>query len=537
MFHSSRFTLSLAIWGAALAAAQHNHPLPASEKPVTLLTGLGSWRHPIVTKNPEAQKYFDQGLALVYGFNRYEALRSFRKAAELDPKAPMAQWGIAASLGPYVNMDGDPTVQLKESCAALTAGLKIDGATANERAWLEASATRCPDYADPSRYIAAMRALADRLPDDPDAQTFYAESLLIPVRWRWYAGGEPAKGVEEAERVLETVLRRYPHHPGANHLYIHAVESSPTPERAVPSAQRLMGIVPAVGHMVHMPGHIWLVLGDFDNTVAVNERAVEVDRKYFAQTGVSGSYNIYYVHNLHFLLYARSMQGHVADTVQAAQALAKALEPMRASPEMSDMADLFGTVIVMSRVRSQRWDDVLASAQPKAPFAVAVWRNMRSIAFAAKNDRAAALREQAEFEKIAKTLDPEGPWGTNKLGPVVALASTALAARLEPSPQKAVPLWRHAVELQDSLDYDEPPPWYYPIRESLGAALLLAGDASAAEAVFRDGLQRSPNNGRMLFGLLESLKAQQKNDAAAWVEREFRVSWKGADLKLRVQDL
>jgi tetratricopeptide (TPR) repeat protein len=540
----SRYTsagIAVAILITSFAAVQAqsghaNHGTPPSEKPVTLLTGLGSWKHPIATTSPEAQKYFDQGLALLYGFNRYEALRSFRKAAELDPKAPMAQWGVAASLGPYVNQDGDPSYNIKESCDAANAGLKLE-ANAIERVWLEAAAARCPDYADPQKYVVAMRALAARFPDDPDAQTLFAESLMIPVRWKWYFGGKPAVGVEEAERVLQSVLRRYPQHAGANHYFIHAVESSPTPERAVPSAQRLMGITPAMGHMVHMPGHIWLVLGDFNNAVAVNERAIEDDRKYFAQTGIVGSYAMYYVHNLDFLMYARSMQGRVADTMKAGKDMLDGISPMRGEPGMDEMADVFSSVVTFAYIRVQRWEDVQAIAQPKSQMGIALWHYTRALALAGKHDFPAAQKEQSEFEKGAKGLNRETQWGVNLLGPVLDMAMVALAARLEPSPVKAVPLWKRAVELQDGLTYDEPPAWFYPMRESWGAAALLSGDAAGAEAVFREGLRRSPNNGRMLFGLLESLKAQKKSDAAAWVEREFTKAWAGADVKLSLKDL
>ncbi len=536
MFRTHRFVFFLAGM-ASYAAAQHGgHAMP-TEKPVTLLTGLGSWRHPIATQSAEAQKYFDQGLNLLYGFNRYEALRSFRKAAEFDPKSAMPHWGVAMALGPYVNMDGDPTYQIKESCAAADAGLKLAPAGSTEREWLEAARTRCPDYADPSRYIAAMRTLAAHLPDDPDAQTFYAEALLIPVRWKWYEGSRPAEGVEEAERALQGVIRRYPQHPGANHFYIHAVESSPTPERGVPSAQRLMGIVPAAGHMVHMPGHIWLVLGDFDNTAAVNERASEVDRKYFEQTGVSSSYAMYYLHNLDFLLYARSMQGRAADSAKAIQAMESEIAKMMAGgPEMEEMGAMFTSVATMFRVRNQRWDEVLSAPQPKSQMGAAFWRNMRAHAFIAKSDRNAALKEQAEFLTLAKTLKRDAFWGTNQLGTVLDLATVTLAARLEQSPAAAVSLWKQATQIQDSMVYDEPPGWYYPVRESLGAALLTSGDAPAAETVFREGLRRSPNNGRMLFGLRESLKAQKKMDAANWVERELSAAWKGADMKLSLKD-
>jgi tetratricopeptide (TPR) repeat protein len=322
----------------SISRAQHEYSQMASnEKPIALYPGLGTWTHPIATRSPEAQKYFDQGLTLMYGFDRYEARRSFRKALELDATAAMAQWGMAMALGPYLNMDFNPDVHVKESCDAVDAGLAIREATVTERAWLEAAAARCPDYSQPQKYVAAMRALATRFPDDPDAQTLFAESLMVPVRWHFYPpAGKPAEGIEEAQRVLEAVLRHHPNHPGANHFYIHAIESSPTLERAIPSAQRLMGIVPAAGHMVHMPGHIWLVLGDYDTAVAVNERSAQVLRDNFAKTGVSSSYYMDYLHALGFILYSRSMQGHLVETRTAINAIRESLAPIgRSMPQMA----------------------------------------------------------------------------------------------------------------------------------------------------------------------------------------------------------
>jgi len=523
-------TLIAAAIFCGLAAAQH-HPAMPSEKPVVLYPGLGIWKHPISTANPQAQKYFDQGLVLLYGFNRPEALRSFRKALELDPRAAMAQWGVAMSIGPYLNMDMDPDADIKKACEASAAGLKMD-LDATSRAWMEAAAARCPDFSDPAKYVAAMRALASRFPDDPDAQTWFAESLMLPVRWRWYdSSGKPAPGVDEAERVLESVMRRYPDHPGANHFYIHAVESSSTPQRAVPSAQKLMGIVPAAGHMVHMPGHIWLVLGEFNTTVDVNERAAQVDREYFAKTGMMGSYYPYYLHNLQFILYARSMQGRVADTRKAAAQIREAVQPMASM--MAEMVDVVETTITMTEIRNLQWDMLLAAPKPKSPMGEWIWHYSRALAFKAKDRKADAAKERDAFAEIGKHVDRNTMWGNNKLGDVADLASAVLEARLDGSPAK----WRRAVDAQDALVYDEPAPWYYPVRESLGASLLLSGDAAAAEEVFRDGLRRSPHNGRMLFGLLESLKAQKKSEAAAWVQREFDAAWKGADLQLRIKDL
>jgi tetratricopeptide (TPR) repeat protein len=523
----------------AAAIAQHAHPAAApGEKPVALYPGLGIWTHPIATRNPQAQKFFDQGLALLYGFNRYEALRSFRKALELDPQAAMAQWGVAMALGPYINMDLDPDVHTKDACDAAAAGLRITGTSGADRAWLEAAESRCPDYSDSAKYIAAMRALAAQYPDDPDAQTFYAESLMLPARWRWYGpDGKPADGVAEAERVLEGVLRRYPNHPGANHLYIHAVESSPVPERAVPSAQRLMGIMPSAGHMVHMPGHIWLVLGEFNTAVDVNQRAAAVDREYFAKTGVMGSYYMYYLHNLQFIVYARSMQGRSAETRKAIAAIREAGRPL--AQAMPEMAGIVNIIAAMAQLRIGDWDGLLAALQPAPADAPgqAMWRYARGISLAAKGKPGEARAEQIEFEKVRRTLDRSVPFGSNKLGDVMDLASAVLDARLEASPAAAAGKWRRAVEIQDGLAYDEPPAWYYPVRESLGAALLRAGDAAAAETVFREGLRRSPRNGRLLFGLAESLKAQRKTEAAAWVHREFLAAWNGADIPLRVSDL
>ncbi len=532
----SRLGLAALVLSGAFAAAAQHHEATGPEKPVVLLAGLGSWHHPIATSNPEAQKFFDQGLTLVYSFNKHEGLRAFRKASELDPRAPMPYWGAAMALGPYINMDGDPDVQIKESCAAVDAGLKRAAAGSIERAWLEAARTRCPDYSDPSKYIRAMHDLAARLPDDPDAQTLYADALMTPVRWHWYGpDGKPGPGVAEAEHALEAVMRRYPQHPGANHLYIHAVESSPTPERAIPSAQRLMGIVPAAGHMVHMPGHIWLATGDFNTAVTVNERAVQVDEKYIAQEGLMGGYGMYYLHNMQFLVYGHAMQGQSAETRKAAQGMSAAIREHFA--EMPEMGEVMGAWLVLNELRANLWDDVLKTPQPKMPPTLAMWRLARGLAFAGKGQAADARREQAEFERLRKTVDRNMQLDTNKFGDVLDLGALVLAARLESSPARALPKWKQAVALQDALIYDEPPAWYYPVRESLGGALLGSGDAAGAEAVFRDGLRHSPNNGRMLFGLLESLKVQKKTQEIPWVQRELDAAWRTADIQLRVKDL
>jgi tetratricopeptide (TPR) repeat protein len=525
---------SLCLLPLGLATAQQAHP---PENPVVLYKGLGTWHHPIHTTSAEAQRFFDQGLDLTYGFNRYEALRSFRKAAELDPRAAMAYWGMAMAQGPYVNMDGDMELNMKASCAAVDAGLTLSGTPERELAWLQAAAKRCPEY-QPQPYIDAMRDLAKRWPDDPDAEIFYAESLLIPVRWHWYGpDGTAAPGVTEAEHTLELVMRRWPNHPGANHLYIHAVESSPSPERAIASAQRLMGIMPWAGHLVHMPGHIWLVLGDYEMAVAVNERAVTVDREYLAQSQTSSGYGMYYLHNLHFIAYARWMQGRKSDGLRAADELAKAAAPMFET--MPEIADAFNAFAVFAHVRFRDWDGILSMPQPKDSLhaTTATWRYARAVAFAGRGDREGAAREQAALESIRAAVPADMGWGLNKAKDVLAIAAETLAARLAPSPAEALWHWQRATAAQDALSYDEPPDWYYPVRESLGASLLLAGKAADAESVFREGVKRSPRNGRMLFGLMESLRAQGKDQDAEWVKREFDAAWAKADVALKVEEM
>jgi tetratricopeptide (TPR) repeat protein len=527
-----RAILVLTVIASAMLSAQ------TAEKPVALYPGMGAWGHSIATHNPQAQKFFDQGLSLLYGFNRPEAQRSFQKAAELDPAAPMAQWGLAMAWGPYINMDGDATYDIGKSCAAVDKGLSIKGIRSVERDWLEAAKTRCPDYSDPARYVRAMRDFAARYPDDLDALTLYAEAIMVPTRWHWHSNsGEPADSQREAEQTLEAVIRRSPQHPGANHLYIHAVESSPTPERAIASSQRLMGIVPGGGHMVHMPGHIWLVLGDYDTAVTVNERAAALDRGFFAQTGVMSSYYMYYLHNLDFIRYARGMQGRVADGRKAEQAMIAAAAPLLHM--MPEAAGMVYASVTMSQLRLNRWDDVLAAPRPTATdsFSESLGHYARALSFAMKGSAADAQAERGKFNASRSKLDPGTPLGQNKATAVLDMASNVLDARLAATPAQQVMLLKKAVEMQDSFVYDEPPAWYYPVRESLGAALLRAGDAPGAEIVFREGVRRSPHNGRMLFGLIASLKAQNKAAAVAMVQKEFDAAWSHADLKLTIEGL
>ena len=508
--------------------------LAAEEKPVQLLRGMGTHSHPIATASPEAQKFFNQGLILLYGFNRYEALRSFRKASELDPKAIMPRWGMASALAPHINMDLDQDVDMKKACEHGKAAVALDG-PAHEKAYARAAAALCQGE---EAHRNALRALVRDYPDDPDAATFLAESLMVPVRWRWWKDGKPNGEMALSIRTLEQIMKRDPDHPGANHFYVHAMEMSPNPEYALPSAQRLMGgIAPGAGHLVHMAGHIYLRTGDYEVVASSNERAIHVDEEYFHHTGVHGGYMGYYAHNLHFLTYARMMQGRYEDSLAAANKMVEAAQPF--VQEAPGLIDAFLPTPYYVMVRFQKWDAILALPKvdnEKLPITRAMWHYARALACRGQQQMDKAAAEVTAFESARKAVPAATIWINNKASDVLAVASLVLQGRMAASPAAAIAHYRQAALQQDALVYDEPPPFYYPIRESLGAALLRSGDAKAAEAVFRDDLNQNPRNGRSLFGLWRSLDAQGRTADVVWVKTEFDKAWKKAQVSLRLED-
>lgn len=490
---------------------------------------MGLHQHPIATQSEEAQKFFNQGLILYYGFNRYEAQRSFRRAAELDPKAPMPLWGLALTYAPHLNMDLDGDVDLNKGCGFARKAARLE-ANAKEGAYVKAALAMCESE---QAYRAALGALYRTFADDPDAATLYAESLMVPVRWRWWKDGRPEGAMAECIRILEQVLKRDPDHPGANHFYVHAMEMSPNPEYALPSAQRLMGgVAPNAGHLVHMAGHIYLRLGDYEVVAGSNERAISADEHYFHQTNVQSGYIGYYAHNIHFLVYARMMQGRFDEAFEAARKMTGVLGPMVA--EMPALLDPFIPTELFVLTRFQQWDRILATPPPaeKLPVARSIWRWARAVALWGKRQRAEALRERDAFEAARRAVPAGAIWINNKAADVLDVAAAVLAARLAASDAEAIAHWEKAVALQDQLVYDEPPPWFYPVRESLGAACLRAGDARRAEAAFRADLERNPRNPRSLFGLYRTLEAQQRAFDAQWVKLEFERAWRRAQAPL-----
>ncbi len=547
------FVLPLALLLASSTAIySQNHSTEmhkaSDERPVSLMTGLGSHHHAVSTSNAEAQRFFDQGLTLIYAFNHEEAIRSFKRAAELDPQLAMAHWGIALALGPNINLDVDPARERAAYEAAQQALSLAAKAPENERAYIEALVKRysIDPKADLKKlavdYKNAMGEMVKRYPDDLDAATLYAESMMNLRPWQlWSKDGKPAEGTEEIIMVLESVLRRNPNHIGAIHYYIHTVEASPNPGRALGYVSKLASLVPAAGHLVHMPAHIYVRTGDYEAAARSNRDAAEADRAYIRMSGARGIYPLmYYNHNLHFLAHAHSMAGQFAEAIKAARQLES-----NVGPYVKEMPMLEGFMPTATQVlvRFRRWDDILKSSEPDRalPVTNALWHYARGMAYAATGKVESAEAEQKVFMAAAKTIAAETPFGLNTTGSILLpIAGNVLSARIalaRNDKKSAIELLKKAVVAEDALNYDEPPGWVSPVRESLGGVLLLDGSYAEAEAVFRADLLKNPRNGRSLRGLMESLKAQGKKHAAQSVQMEFESAWKNADVQLSIEDL
>jgi tetratricopeptide (TPR) repeat protein len=512
------------------------------------MSGLGSHHHPIRTTSREAQALFDQGVTLVFGFNHEEAVRAFQRAAALDSAAAMPHWGIAWALGPNYNLDVDDERARQAHDAIERAKTLAASGPDSERAYVDAMAIRFTSDPKPDRaalarrYSQAMRALVQRFPDDLDAATLYAESLMNLRPWKlWTLSGAPAEDTLEIMRVLEGVLARDPDHVGANHYYIHTVEASPNPGRALISARRLERLVPAAGHLVHMPAHIYARTGDHTAAAAANLAGAEADRAYLKTAPPGGFYEVaYYTHNLHFLADSHMNSGRLADARKAADDLASAMSPHLAMMPMGESMMTMGTSVLL---RFGRYDELLGQPEPPEdrPVLRAWWRFARGVALArtGKPDEAAAERK-ALAETTAKVPDSAlfGGTGLTSARSILGLAALVLDARIAEARgtgDRAVALWRQAIAEGDEVPYDEPPIWFYPLRESLGVALLAAGKPADAEQVFRASLERAPRNARALLGLKASLDRQGKE--SGWVAQAFETAWKSADSELRVEGL
>jgi len=522
----------------------------STNQKASLMSGIGNHHHAITTSSPEAQKYFDQGFDLVFGFNHEEAARSFKRAAELDPKAAMPHWGIAWALGPNYNLDVDDE-RAKQANAAIVQALALSrGGPDSERAYIDTMAIRFPNEAKPDRaelarkYSDAMRDLSKRYPDDLDAATLYAESLMNLRAWKlWTPDGQPAERTTEIIAVLEAVLARDPDHLGANHYYIHTIEASPMPARALSNAMRLGTLAPAAGHLAHMPAHIYARTGDHAAAARANEAGATADREYFKTSSADSFYAMaYFTHNLHFLADSEMMRGRLAAARQASGEVAERLAP---HTRMMPMVESLITMKTSVLLRFGRHDEILALPQPPADHAVEVawWHFARGVALARSGKPDEAAKERAALTQASTAVPPDalfGGTGLESANTVLALATTVLDARIAWArgvQADAVKLWTEAVSRADKLPYDEPPVFFYPVRESLGAALLMSGRAEEAERVFRDDLVKHPRNARSLFGLHESLIKQGRQEDAVCVKRAYQDAWKDADSPMAIEAL
>ena len=542
-------TAVLALLCLVVSVAAQDHNMGAS-KPVTLVTGLGDLHHPVSTKNPEAQQFFDQGLRFIYAFNHDEAARSFQKAAELDPKLAIAHWGIAEAVGPNYN---DPASEdrFKQAHDAIQKAVDLSAnASPSERGYIMAMAKRFP--ADPKsdrrkaaeEYRDAMREVAKNFPDDLDAATLFAEAGMNLHPWGlWHVDGTPEDGTEEIVATLESVLKRDPNHLGAIHYYIHSVEASNSPERALAGANKLAALAPAAGHIVHMPAHVYIRTGDYAAAVKTNQEAAAVDRAYIKSSGAQGIYPMmYYSHNLHFVAMCSAMNGDYKEAKKAGDMLAA-----HVGPHVKDMPPLEGfmTIPMAVNLRFHKWDDILASKAPDPGMKTATvfWHFARGMAQAGKGKISEAEGEYKIVSEAEKATPDDVIFQmpiNNKAKDIMKIAENVLGAQVALAKKDnatAISMLRDAVAIQDTLKYGEPPDWFYPVRESLGGVLLMTGDTKGAEQVFRDDLARNPRNPRSLFGLHQALKAQDRTYDAWFVEKQFRESWKGGEGQLKVEDL
>ncbi|MDE5076078.1 MAG: tetratricopeptide repeat protein [Trichodesmium sp. St5_bin2_1] len=549
------FILSVCVTTCIYITLTLNPSLSASERSqsqlnsaVPLWNNLGNIHHKITTNSPQAQRYFDQGLTFIFGFNHAEAKRSFQQAIQLDSDCAMCYWGMALSEGPNINAPMNKE-SIPTAYQAIQKAQKLSTKTTPiEQVYIEALSQRYSPQNLENRqpldmaYANAMRELFQQYPNDLDAATLFAESLMDLMPWNyWQENGEPQPLTNEVVKTLEFVLEKKPNHPGAIHYYIHALEASPYPEKAEKAADRLRNLVPASGHLVHMPSHLYLRIGRYHDAASANQNAIKADEKFLATSQQKGLYSaLYYPHNIHFFWSAASMEGRSEDAINAARKLVDkvSLQEVKQIP----FSEIFLPTPYFSLVQFGKWDEILTESQPSNdfPYTMAMWHYARGIAWVGKGSLENA---QFEYQKIKdllqnseiSSLETVNVPATN----LISIANHLLVAKmadLKDKNEEMISEYQAAVKIQDNLPYTEPPYWYYPVRLSLGAALLRLNRKQEAEAVYRQDLQQHPNNGWSLYGLAESLSAQGKQKEAEEVKQEFKKAWLEADIKLTTSE-
>jgi tetratricopeptide (TPR) repeat protein len=501
-----------------------------------LYDDLGQHHYQISTEVPRAQQFFDQGLRLTYAFNHAEAIRAFKEAARLDPDCAICYWGIALAYGPNINAPMDSASGVEAYRALERAGSVADGASPSERELIEALGHRYAEVPLADRasldlaYANAMGEVAGQYPDDADIATLSAEARMTTRPWNYWAkSGEPHPGTANMVATLERVIARNPDHPGACHYYIHAVEAV-EPEKAVACAERLAQLMPGAGHLVHMPGHIYIRVGRWDDAIQANHHAVHADQGYIADQGPSGVYPIaYYPHNYHFLAFAAAMVGRSSEAIEAARAVVENV-PVEVARQVPPVEPL--TVYHhLTLLTFGRWDEVLSTPAPPSDlrFATGMVTYAQGVAHAAKGSWPQAEAALDSVRGISS--EPHGELNQALL----QIAAHSLAGEIAFRGNRLAEAEQHfraAMQVEDALLYIEPPSWYFPARHSLGAVLMRAGQVEEAERIYREDLQRFPENGWSLYGLQASLEAQGRTEAAKEAARRFEKSWHAADVEL-----
>ncbi|MGH7726367.1 MAG: hypothetical protein ACREOU_13145 [Candidatus Eiseniibacteriota bacterium] len=531
-------------------SSPHSHAAPAStpakpaSKRAAILEGMGKHQHKVTTKDKLAQKYFDQGLTLVYGFNHEEAIRSFEEAARIDSTCAMAYWGIALAYGPNINLPIDPERERAAYAAIERAQHFAPGVSEAERGYIEVLSVRYSERGDGDRkkldeaYVDAMRKYAQANPKDTDAQVLFAEALMNLRPWdHWTKDGKPQPGTEELIAVLEGVLAKEPNHPGANHYYIHSIEASPHPEKAVPSAERLTKLVPGGGHLVHMPAHIWMRTGRYADASKANAQAYAVDEKYLAKENPGGIYPIMYTtHNIHFLWASQAMEGKSSAAIASARGAAARIsaDMVRAMP----MAEFVPPTTYFALVRFGKYEEMMLEPPPPADlrYTRGMWHYGRGMALSNTGRAQYGWPELDSLLAIRQSISPDLVVGINSAQALLAVAGAVLRAEIASftgQTEAADTAYKAAIALEDDLKYDEPPGWYQPTRQLYGAWLLDQKRGEDAERIYREDLVRNPENGWSLFGLSRALLLNGKPTEAAEAEVRFKKAWAGADVTLQ----
>ncbi len=516
-----------------------------SPVPPRLLEGLGSQSHPVETRSPRAQRYFDQGLILIFGFNHEAAIRAFEEALRLDPKCAMCRWGIALALGPNINAPMGPGAARRAILELEHAReLVADSNRAREKAYIAALASRYAKQNPEDRsgldraYADSMRELHHADPTDVDAATLFAEALMDLYPWAyWTPDAQPREFTQEIIDTLEAVMERAPEHVGANHYYIHAVEEF-YPEKGEVAADRLGDLAPDAGHLVHMPSHIYWRVGRYQEAAEINQRATAADERYFAWCRPGAFYRAaYYPHNIHFLWAAASAEGRSDLALMSARKLAAATRPR--AKEVPFLQE-FVAIPMLTLARFARWDALLAESRPDESeiYLTGIWHYSRGLAEIRTDAKASAIESLAQLRLISqdgeatRLIMAGGSASAARLLEIAAAHLEGEIALAEGRSKAAIAALETAAELHDALPYMEPPPWYAPPRQILGALLLGAGRSSEAEAVYREDLRQYPKNGWSLLGLAQSLRAQGEEAKADWAQRGFEAAWARADIEL-----